>query len=406
MLYTTTELIEKIRLGEDSTIEFKREMPHRNSLADEIAAFANAEGGTILIGIDDNRIIVGLDQHELDNVERTVVEICNDNIEPTVPIFTEKLQIDDKNILKIEVPRGLFVHKSPNGYFTRQGSSKREIPTAHLAKLLQSCSRAGIITYDKQLVPNTHKETLKESLYRQFITENATEDMVENLLLKRTLLVEEGQEIRASVAGILMCHDTPDDYLYNSFIQAVYYRSKVKDANYQIDAKDFKGPLDQQIIDAFKFVQKHNQVSARKEIGRIDQPQYSMRAVFEAITNAVVHRDYSKSGSKIRLFMFTDRLELYSPGALPNTVTIDKLPYSQATRNELLARLLSEITLDDHAGKQVKRRHFLERRGEGVGIILNESTQLSGKTPIYELHNEELCLTIFAAKSLQERNTL
>ena len=96
-------------------------------------------------------------------------------------------------------------------------------------------------------------------------------------------------------------------------------------------------------------------------------------------------------------------MELYSPGALANTVTIDKLRYSQATRNELLSRLLSEITLDD-IGKQVKRHHFLERRGEGVGIILNESEQLSGKTPVYELFNEELRLTIFAAKSLQEDN--
>ena len=404
MFHSQTELIEKIMLGEDSTIEFKREMPRRDNMADEIAAFANSQGGVILIGVDDYREIVGLELKELDSIEKRVVEICRDSIEPTVRIFTEKLRIDDKNVLKIEVPRSLFVHKTPNGYFARQGSSKREMPTDQLARLLQSRSQARIITFDEQLVPNTHKETLREVLYRRFITEGTSEDMIEDLLLKRSLLVQEGQEIRASVAGVLMCHDTPDDFLYNSFIQAVYYRSKEKDANYQIDAKDFKGPLDQQIIDAFKFVQKHNEVSARKEIGRIDQPQYSMRAVFEAIVNAVVHRDYSKSGSKIRLFMFRDRLELYSPGALANTVTIDKLRYSQATRNELLSRLLSEITLEDDAGKQVKRRHFLERRGEGVGIILNESEQLSGKTPVYELFNEELCLTIFAAKSLQKDN--
>lgn len=404
MFHSLTELIEKIMLGEDSTIEFKREMPQRNSLADEIAAFANTQGGVILIGIDDNREIIGIEPQNLDNVEKTIVEICEDSIEPPVPIFTEKLRIDDKNILKIEVPRSLFVHKTPNGYFARQGSSKREMPTDQLARLLQSRSQARIITFDEQVIPNTHKETLKESLYRRFITEDAPEDVIENLLLKRSLLVQEGQEIRASVAGVLMCHETPDDFLYNSFIQAVYYSGKQKDANYQIDAKDFRGPLDQQIIDAFKFVQKHNEVSARKEIGRIDRPQYSMRAVFEAIVNAVVHRDYSKSGSKIRLFMFKNRLELYSPGALANTVTIDKLRYSQATRNELLSRLLSEIALDDRDGKQVKRRHFLERRGEGVGIILNESEQLSGKTPVYELFNEELCLTIFAAKSLQKDN--
>ena len=126
-----------------------------------------------------------------------------------------------------------------------------------------------------------------------------------------------------------------------------------------------------------------------------------MRAVFEAVVNAVVHRDYSKAGSKIRLFMFADRLELYSPGALANGLTVDNLPYNQATRNELLARLLSEITLEDDVRKQVVRRHFLERRGEGVSIILNESEQLSGKRPVYQMFGEELCLTIFAAKSLQ-----
>ena len=401
MFYSTTELIEKIYLGEDSTIEFKREMPRRDNMADEIAAFANDEGGVILIGVDDNRVIIGLEQQELDSVENTIVEICRDSIEPTVRIFTEKLRIDDKNILKIDVRRSSFVHQTSNGYFIRHGSSKREMTTEQLGRLIQSRSQARIIRFDEQFVPNTHKTTLRESLYKRFITEDATEDMIEDLLLKRTLLVQEGREIRASIAGVLMCHDTPDDYLYNSFIQAVYYSGKVKDANYQIDAKDFRGPLDQQIIDAFKFVQKHNEVSARKEIGRIDQPQYSMRAVFEAIVNAVVHRDYSKHGSKIRLFMFADRLELYSPGALANTLTIEKLPYNQATRNELLARLLSEIILDDNVGKQVKRRHFLEGRGEGVGIILNESEVLSGKIPVYELFNEELCLTIFAAKSLQ-----
>ena len=399
MYDTLTELIEKIYLGEDATIKFKRELPHRNSLADEIAAFANARGGVILIGVDDNGAIVGVNLQELTRAEKTVVETCADSIDPLVPIFTEKLRIDDKNVLKIEVPRSLFVHESPNGYFTRHGSSKRKMPTAQLARLFQTRSQARIIAFDEQFVPNTDKDTLKTGLYQRFITEGATEDEIEDLLLKRRLLVKEGDQNRASVAGVLMCNDNPDDYLYNSFIQTVFYLRNKKDANYQLDAKDFKGPLDQQIINTMKFVERYNAVAARKDIGRIDYPEYSMRAVFEAIVNAVVHRDYSKTASKIRLFMFSDRLELYSPGALANTVTVDNLRYSQATRNELLARLLSEITLDDDMSKQVARRYFLERRGEGIGIILNESETLSNKTPVYELFDEELRLTIFAAKS-------
>ncbi len=396
------QLIEKIHLGEDATIEFKREMPRRSNLADEIAAFANAKGGVILIGVDDDSEIVGLDKADLDNAEKTVIEICRDSINPIVLIFTEKLRIDDKNLLKIGVPRSLFVHKTANGYFIRQGSSKKEMSPEQLARLFQTRSQARIISFDEQFVPNTDKSTLREPLYRRFITEGVAEDEIEDLLLKRRLLVKEGQEIRASVAGVLMCHDKPDDYLYNSYIQAVVYRGREKDADDQIDSQDYTGPLDQQIIQTMGFAKRYNAVAAKKDIGRIDVPQYSMRAIFEAIVNAVVHRDYSKTSSKIRLFMFDDRLELYSPGALANTVTVDNLRYSQATRNELLARLLSELTLDDEMRRQVVRRHFLERRGEGVGIILNESEELSGKIPVYEVFDEELRLTIFASNSISD----
>ena len=402
MYDSLSELIEKIHLGEDSTIEFKRELPRRDSLADEIAAFANARGGVILIGVDDHGDIAGLDQRNLNQAERTVVEICRDSIEPQLPIFTEKLRLDEKSLLKIDVPHSLFVHRSPGGYLARQGSTKRVMPTDQLARLLQSRSQARIISFDEQFVPNTTRDTLRKEHYQRFVREGAAEHEVEDLLQKRRLLVRDGQVYRASVAGLLMCHDRPDDYLYNSFIQAVFYRGRKKDANYQIDAKDFRGPLDRQVMDAYRFVARYNQVSARKNIGRIERPQYSMRAVFEALVNAVVHRDYSKTVSKIRLFMFADRLELCSPGALANTATVENLRYRQATRNELLARLLSEVTVEDDVGRQVARRHFLERRGEGVGIILDESEALSGKPPVYEMIDQELHLTIFAAKSLQE----
>lgn len=402
MFDSLSELIEKIGLGEDSTVEFKRQLPRRDSLADEIAAFANARGGVILIGVDDHGDIVGLDQHNLDQAEKTVVEICRDSVEPQVSIFTEKLRFDGKVLLKLDISRSLFVHRSPGGYFTRQGSSKRVMPTDQLARLLQSRSQARIISFDEQVVPNTTRDTLRKDHYQRFIREGAAESEVEDLLQKRRLLVRDGPVFRASVAGLLMCHDRPDDFLYNSFIQAVFYRGKTMDANYQIDAKDFRGPLDRQVMDAYRFVERYNQVSATKDIGRTERPQYSMRAVFEALVNAVVHRDYSRTASKIRLFMFADRLELISPGALANTLTVERLRYGQATRNELLARLLSEISVEDNVGRQVARRYFLERRGEGVGIILDDSTALSGKAPVYEQIDETLHLTIFAAKSLQE----
>ena len=403
MLDTLKELIEKIELGEDSVLELKEELPRKDNLASEIAAFANAKGGVILIGIDDNKEIVGLgDSVALDEVEKTVVEICQDSVKPPVSIDTRKLRIDGKNLLKIEVPRSLFVHKTSNGYFVRQGSRKTEMPTEQLGRLLQARSQARIIRFDEQFVPGTDKSTLRKDLFTRFLRNVETEEQENTQLLKRRLLVEDNGNYQASVAGLLMCSDQSQEYLYNSFISAVCYRGPHKDAHYQLDAKDFTGPLDRQILDACGFVKRHNQLSARKEMGRVERPQYSMKAVFEAVVNAIVHRDYSKDSSKIRLFMFSDRLELYSPGALANTLTVETLEYGRAARNELLSRLLSELPVEEGLGGAVGRKHFLERIGEGVGIILRESEELSGKRPIYEMHGEELCLTIFAAESMQQ----
>jgi predicted HTH transcriptional regulator len=125
-------------------------------------------------------------------------------------------------------------------------------------------------------------------------------------------------------------------------IEAVRYSGLERDANDQLDAQTIRGPLDEQIRQAMAFLRRNQVVSARKSPHRVETPQFSERAVFEAVVNAVAHRDYSIHASKIRFFMFHDRLEIYSPGGLINTLTVESLPLRQATRNELITRLLSE----------------------------------------------------------------
>ncbi len=117
---------------------------------------------------------------------------------------------------------------------------------------------------------------------------------------------------------------------------------------------------------------------------------YDLDVVDEAIVNAVTHRDYSISGSKIRLFLFADRLELYSPGGLPNTITLHEMPYRTFTRNQLLVSFLSRIR--SRRTGQV----FLESRGEGVRKILEGGEAHGGRRPVYELFGDELRLTIWA----------
>jgi predicted HTH transcriptional regulator len=211
------------------------------------------------------------------------------------------------------------------------------------------------------------------------------------------IAMDETNVERATVAGALMCSYHPETWLAGAFIEAVRYRGKRQDSNYQTDAAQIIGPLDQQVAQALAFVRRNMTVAAVKVPARKEFPQFSERAVFEAIVNAVAHRDYSIHGSKIRLFMFDDRLELYSPGALPNTVTIDSLPLRQATRNELITSLLARCPIESD-DRQVGRQYLMEKRGDGVPIIINESHVLSGKLPEYRLIDDaELLLTIYSA---------
>jgi predicted HTH transcriptional regulator len=124
-----------------------------------------------------------------------------------------------------------------------------------------------------------------------------------------------------------------------------------------------------------------------------------MTAIFEAVVNAVAHRDYSMYGAKVRLRMFANRLEIYSPGALPNTMTVDTLAYRQSSRNETVASLLGKCAVPASiGGLETPRSTLMDRRGEGVAIILERSERLSGRRPVYEVFDEsELRLTIFAA---------
>lgn len=136
-------------------------------------------------------------------------------------------------------------------------------------------------------------------------------------------------------------------------------------------------------------------IRATKILGREERPQFSERAVFEALVNAVAHRDYSMAGSRIRLHMFGDRLELYVPGGLANTLTPDTLHLRQANRNELIVSLLARCP----APPALNRVNLMDRRGDGVPIILQESQRLSGRRPEYSVINEsELRLVIWAAE--------
>lgn len=411
----SADLLDKIRLGEDSYLELKEvrfagpkvSAPHKDSLADELAAFANSRGGVCVLGVDDSREVLGIALERLDLVEDFVRQLCLDRIAPPLAPVIERLSLpstagEQLPVLKIEVTRSLFVHKSPGGYLHRVGSAKRELAPDYLARLFQQRSQARIIRFDEQPVPGAGLDDLADHLWQRFASPRVPDTRA--VLLDKLAMARPDADgaLRPTIAGVLMASTDPRRWLPNAFIQAVAYRgTQVRpqgDTAYQLDAQDITGPLDAQVLAACHFVRKNMQVYATKAEGRRDWPQYDLTAVFEALVNGVAHRDYSIHGAKIRLRMFADRLELHTPGGIPNTMTVDSLPYRQAARNEALTSLLAKCQVPEADKALTGRSAMMDKRGEGVQIILDQSERLSGKRPLYRLVDDsELLLVIPAA---------
>ena len=216
--------------------------------------------------------------------------------------------------------------------------------------------------------------------------------------LEKMGLLSRGENgaVQATVSGLLLCSRAPEEWLPHACITATYYRGRDR-ASGQVDAQTIIGPVQQQIAHAVAFVRRNMRVSAMKRPAREEFPQYSEEAIFEAVVNAVAHRDYSMLGSRIRLSMFDDRIEIQSPGGLPNNLTLEAMPHRQATRNELLTSLLGRVSAAGMGGVG-GRRFIVERRGDGIPIMCRETRMLSGRLPDFRLFDDsELCVSIPAA---------
>lgn len=408
MNFSDAEIKRQMRLGEDSHWEFKEivfagdvpKSPRRDDLADELAAFANTDGGVVLCGVTDSGNVQGMSREQMDRLEMRLVEICTNTIKPSIrpTIFRREIE-EGKPFLLVQVPQGYALHDSPGGSFHRVGSSKRPMTTDERLRLAQQRGRARFLWFDKQPVPGTGFGTLDESLWKPLLSAEGAA-APELALEKMGLLTsDENGTTRATVAGVLLCCRFPEEWLPNACISATCYRGKDR-ASGQIDAQIITGPLNQQIIEAITFAVRNMRVGAYKNPARTNLPQYSERALFEAIVNAVVHRDYAIHSSRIRLSMFADRIEINSPGGLPNNLTIDSMDVRQSTRNEALASILGRIPIGNIRGSG-ERQFFMERRGDGVPTIFRETEALSGKKPKYHLiDNSDLFLTIPAADTV------
>ena len=230
MFATRKELLEKIHLGESSFLELKEVRfagrkirgPRRDDLADELASFANSHGGVLVLGIRDKpREIVGIPQQHLDLVERFIHQLCHDAIDPPIAPIIDPLQLpattgEDVAVIKIDVPRSLFVHRSPGGFLYRVGSTKCAMSSEYLARLFQQRSQVRIIRFDEQIVPLAGLRDLQPALWERFLTPRSRDER-ENFLSKLHMArPDDDGTLRPTVAGVLMAAKDPRPWLPNA----------------------------------------------------------------------------------------------------------------------------------------------------------------------------------------------
>ena len=378
---TRIELRELIINGENSNVEFKRDDVHPTSLAKEMSALLNREGGVILLGVEDNGEVSGMSESHGSTEER-VMNIAQNNIQPSVvPIFLS-IKMDEDNsvgVIKLtpDTSSKPYRARKNNAWVTyvRVGTTSREARREEEVRLYQS---AGLVNYETKPVLNSGLKSLdlqRISNYFQFILEISVPPHDEpheweQILLNSDLLIETGNGVCASVAGLLLFGKNPNRRLPQAGVTAVVFPGTEKDYN-TIDEEVIRGPLvplfsenrsviGSSVIDrSVEFVKRNMDSVAWLEGARRQlKKAFPIDAVREAIINAVTHRDYTREGTDIEVSMYADRLEIISPGDLPNGVTVEKMKRGiiRVTRNELLKQVLRDCRYIEHFGLGVRKR--------------------------------------------------
>ena len=395
-----TELEELIRNGENSGVEFKRDDVVPRQLAKELAALLNLEGGHLLLGVEDDGTVTGLTRAPK-QVEEWIMEVARVHLRPAAIPFWETLKLDDRNVVGVislpaDAPDKPYKATRGSAWVTqvRVGTTTRDATDAEEARLYM---QSGHLQYDRKPVSGATFDDLDlrrlVNYFRDLRQQGAPEDTdLESwlhLLVNTELMAEARPRPMPSACGLLLFGLKPNRFLPQAGISAVAYSGTKKDYDAKARATlrgpavslfpalsaDPGQPLDSLlprtfseagnaveagvIEQALDFVRRNIEVTAWIENGgrRLERWDYPLEAVREALVNAVAHRDYTITVTDIELSIYMDRIELISPGRLPNTVTVDKMRAGyRASRNELIKEVLRDYRYIEATGLGVPRR--------------------------------------------------
>ena len=350
---TTSELKKRIAKGEDLHTEFKSVLPENRSLAKSLVCFANTDGGQFIIGIADSGEISGVTN--IDESIRRIDDVAVNRCEPPITVVQETLKIDKKTVLVVNVPKGTQrPYRTASGqYFIRATNKCRQASREEMLRLFQA---AKSLFYDETILARATFKDLGLDYFEDFLKLHygvtPADDEIRNYLENLGLLAGE----HPTFAGLLFFGKHPQAFVPTAKIVAAYIRGD-DIATPPADKKEITGRIADMIDAAEKFLrlylqQAHVIDGFKPEL----RPEVPLDALREAIVNAIAHRDYTIS-APIRLLIFDDRVEIRTPGTLPNGVTIPKIRIGGAhmLRNPTIYNLLARMGMVTDLGSGVRR---------------------------------------------------
>ncbi|MDI6751745.1 MAG: putative DNA binding domain-containing protein [bacterium] len=386
-----TELEELIKNGEGTGLEFKQDDLSTDKVAKTIVAMANRQGGFILLGVDDRGNICGLKRKR---AEEWVMEISREVVKPSIIVDYYEVFFGDFKVGAIKVPLGIdkpyYIEENKRKtYYVRAGSTNREATREELRRLYQA---SGVLHYDEcGLLVSSPNDLDYSRLHKYFLDSRQIEigglDEEETLhiLINTGILSEEDGKRVCTVGGILLFGKEPAYIFPSAEVVFVAFAGKSV-ADEILDRKILKGTLASNVDDICKNV--YVNLPIPESIEGIKQKRYwpiTEKALREGVVNALIHRDYTISGASVRIFLFTDRLEIRSPGMPPNSVTVEKMKIGiRVHRNPLLVDVMEKL-------------HYVQKAGLGIPMIFSEMRSLNVE-PEIRIEEEETILSIPLAR--------
>ena len=342
----TTELIDLLSRGEDSRQQFKADMTNADALAAEIVAFCNTAGGRIFIGVNDDSSVRGLSGADVARLNQLIANAASQVVRPAVNPLTENVPHPNGTVMVVSIPEGVNKpYMDKNGtIWVKNGSDKRRATSREeLQRLFQ---QAGLVHADETPVAGLSAGDVDMPYFEGFFEQQFGEPLAQHnqplpQLLSNMNLMNQGQ---LNVAGSLLFARAPQYALPAFIVKAVaFVGTQIEDERY-IDSRDITGKLADVFQQTLGFIIANTRAAQGEQgFNSPGLPEIPRIVWEELVANALIHRDYFIS-APVRVLVFADRVEIISPGHLPNNLTIENIKAGNSNmRNPILASFAAKL---------------------------------------------------------------